>query len=180
MLLVCIPTGFASLIVNNPCLIAIDNKQVGNTTVPETYRFLCQLKSLTTGKPVEISGPKNENEKPEYAVDGIVDIAKYWGTIPAPQWLKVDIQGEYMIDRVQVVPYFDGGRFYQYTVEFSTDGKTWTQVVDASKNTVPGTEKGYLHKFPPTKARYLKVNMLRNSDNPAVHLVEIAAWEAGK
>ena len=41
-------------------------------------------------------------------------------------------------------------------------------------------QQGYTHKFAATKARYVKVNMLKNSDNPAVHLVEVRAFEAGK
>ena len=36
-----------------------------------------------------------------------------------------------------VYAHFDGIRYYQYTVEVSTDNKAWTQVVDASKNTSP-------------------------------------------
>jgi hypothetical protein len=37
-----------------------------------------------------------------------------------------------------------------------------------------------MHTFAPTKARYIRVNMLKNSDNPAVHLVEVRAYEAAK
>ncbi len=160
-----------------------DGKRIGNTTVGNRIRYVHFESSLTTGKPVSASssGGSPENpEKAEYAADGWVDSTKYWGTIPAPQWWKVDLEKEYSVDRIQVVPYFDGNRYYQYTVEVSTDGQKWTQVVDASKNTTPGTEKGYLHKFNPTPARYVKVNMLKNSDNPAVHLVEVRAYEAGK
>ncbi|MCY2926137.1 MAG: family 20 glycosylhydrolase [Planctomycetota bacterium] len=157
-----------------------DGHRLGNTTVGEPLRYVPFEPSLTTGKPVEAAGKVNAKEKPEFAADGMVDIKQFWGTRPAPAWLKVDLQGEYNIARVQVVPYFDGIRFYQYTVEVSTDGKTWTQVVDASKNTTPGTEKGHMHAFAPAKARYIKVNMLKNSDNPAVHRVGVRAWEAGK
>ena len=84
------------------------------------------------------------------------------------------------MDRVQVVPHWDGVRYYQYTVDVSTDGEKWTQVADASKNAEVGTEKGYMHKFDAVKARYVRVNMLKNSSNPAVHLVEVRVYEAGK
>jgi len=139
-----------------------------------------EKKNLTTGKPVTISSKRNENEKPEYAVDGIADTGKYWGTIPAPQWLQVDLEKEVMLDRVHIWPYWDGERHYGYNIEVSTDGKTWVKVVDASGNTETETEKGREHKFKATKARYVKVNMLSNSSNPAVHLVEIQVFEAGK
>lgn len=139
-----------------------------------------EKKNLTTGKPVTISGPRSDTEKPEYAVDGIADTGKYWGTIPAPQWLQVDLEKEVTLDRVHIWPYWDGERHYGYSIEVSTDGKTWTTVVDASKNTETETERGREHKFNPTKARYVKVNMLSNSSNPAVHLAEIQVFEAGK
>jgi hexosaminidase len=136
--------------------------------------------SLTTGKPVQASGPTNDQEKASFAVDGWCDISKFWGSIPSPQWVKIDLEKDYKIDRVQVIPYWDNKRYYEYTVEVSTDGEKWKQVVDASGNAAAGTEKGYTHKFDPVKARYIRVNMLKNSDNPAVHLVEVRAFEAGK
>lgn len=143
-----------------------------------TYRGFEQ--SLSTGKPVEASGPTNDQEKAAFAADGYVDITQFWGSIPAPQWWKVDLGKEYKVSRLHVVPYWDNVRHYQYTVDVSTDGEKWKQVVDASKNAEVGTEKGYMHKFEPVKARYVRVNMLKNSDNPAVHLVEVRVFEAEK
>jgi hypothetical protein len=142
-----------------------------------------QKKNLTTGKPVTISNTRREGDRtdmPENAVDGIADIGKYWGTIPAPQWLQVDLQKEVTLDRLHIWPYWDGERHYTYTIEVSIDGKTWTKVVDASGNTEAETDRGREHKFNPAKARYVKVNMLSNSSNPAIHLVEIQVFEAGK
>ncbi|MCY2931492.1 MAG: family 20 glycosylhydrolase [Planctomycetota bacterium] len=155
-------------------------RQVGNTTIGETYQYRGKVPNLALDKPVETSRPGNAKEKPEYAVDGIVDIGQYWGTKPAPAWIKVDLQAEHTIARVQVVPFFDGMRYYQYTVEASLDGTNWTMIVDGSGNKTPGTDKGYTHAFAPVKARYVKVNLLKNSDNPAVHLVEFRVFPAGE
>ena len=160
-----------------------NGRRLGNTTVGNTMRYVHFEKSLTTGKPVSASssGGSGENpEKAEYAADGWVDGAKFWGSIPAPQWLQVDLENEYSVDRIQVVPYFDGIRYYQYTVSVGTDSNKLIQVVDASTNAVAGTENGYMHKIAPTKARYIRVDVLKNSDNPATHLVEVRAWETGK
>ena len=137
-------------------------------------------RNLALNKPVEASGNKNPGERPEFAVDGSTDIAKYWGTIPAPQWLRVDLEKEYTIDRIHIYPYWDGSRYYQYTIEVSLDGKTWSQVVDASKASTAETDKGHLHVIKPTPARYVKVTILKNSDNPAIHLVELQVFEARK
>ena len=51
-------------------------------------------------------------------------------------------------------------------------------MVDASANTAPATPEGYRHRFDPAPARYIRATMLKNSANPAVHLVEVRAFEA--
>jgi hexosaminidase len=139
-----------------------------------------QEQNLTTGKPVTTSTPHEGTDKPQNAVDGTVKLETFWGASPAPQWLQVDLEKALTLDRIHIFPYWDGARCYQYTIELSTDGSQWTQVVDASQNTRPATWDGTEYKFKPTAGRYIRVNMLKNSDNPAVHLVEIWAYEEGK
>jgi len=59
----------------------------------------------------------------------------------------------------------------------SVDGKAWKKVLDFSKDTVPATAAGYSGKFPQTEARYVRINMLKNSANPFVHIVELIVDE---
>ena len=139
-----------------------------------------QEQNITTGKPVTTSTPNEGADKPENVVDGSVKLETFWGAGPAPQWLQVDLEKVLILDRIHIFPYWDGARYYQYTIELSTDGKQWTQVVDASKNTQPETWDGREHSFKPSPGRYIRVNMLKNSDNPAVHLVELWAYESAK
>ena len=153
---------------------------VGGYTFAPKYHWKGFEQNLTTGKPVISSGGVNKNEPPENAADGWLNIGKYWGTIPAPQWWQVDLQKEYTIDRVRIFPYWDGIRYYQYTISAGTDTNKLIQVVDASNNKTPETDQGRMHQFVPVKARYIRVNMLKNSDNPAVHLVEVRAYEVAK
>jgi hexosaminidase len=153
---------------------------VGGYTFAPKYYWKGFEQNLTTGKPVESSGGKNPKEMPENAADGWVNIDAFWGTTPAPQWWQVDLQGEYNLDRVRIFPYWDGNRYYQYTISVGTDTNHLVQVVDATKNTTPETDQGRMHEFAPTKGRYIRVNVLKNSDNRAVHLVEVRAYEAGK
>ena len=135
-------------------------------------------RNLATSKPVTVSGGTQEKYLPENAVDGRTDTA--WWAKPWPQWLQVDLQEPHTIDRIDIFPYFDGRRYYQYTVEVSTDGKNWTQVVDMSQNTTPHTAAGDVHDIKPTEMRYVRVNMLKNSANEGVHLAEVRVYEVGK
>jgi len=129
--------------------------------------------NLTTEKPVKTSSGDGRA-----AVDGTLDINGYWDAGNSPAWLQIDLKEVHTLDRVQVFPYWDGSRYYQYTVEVSDDGQKWTTVGDMSKNTRPASIDGDLHRFAPTRARLIKVTMIRNSANPSVHLVEVRAYEA--
>lgn len=134
-------------------------------------------KTLTTDKPVTFSDYEAVNN-PLAAVDGFADREIGWWSKPAPTWMTVDLQELHKVDRVNLVTYWDGSRYYQYTIELSTDGQTWTRVVDASANVTKATRQGYTHQFEPTAARYIRVNMLKNSANPGLHVVELRAYAA--
>ncbi len=135
--------------------------------------------NLTTGKPVTASGTE-ASYVPANAVDGSVLLDSAWWASPSPQWLQIDLGETYTLDRATVFPFWDGHRYYQYTVELSTDGKTWTPVVDMSKNTTPSSPKGHSSTFAPAAGRYVRVTMLKNSANMGVHLVEVRVYEAKK
>ncbi len=146
-------------------------------------RYSKQAQGIAVGKPVKVSGGTEEGHPPELAVDGnAVDRneSSWWAAPPTPRWLQVDLEQPTIIDRIHVYPYWDGTRFYQYRVETSLDGKDWTQVVDMSENTAPAKETGDLHTFQPRKVRYVRVNMLHNSANPSVHLVEVKVFKPSK
>ncbi len=140
------------------------------------YKDVSGKPNLATGKPVTVSGGTQGPQVPEFAVDNKLDLGSSWWAGPAPQWLQVDLQKAYGIDKIDVFPYWDGRRYYRYTVEVSLDGKCWKMVADKSQNTVPASSSGDEHKLTPTTARYVRVNMLSNSANEGVHLVELRVW----
>jgi hypothetical protein len=161
-------------------LFGTNGKPIGHFSA-RNFRFLNHEQNLTTGKPVTISGGTQGDNKPEYAVDGTVFRDRAWWAAPGPQWLSVDLQGEYRLDKAAVFPYWDGARSYRYTVEVSLDGKNWTQVVDRSANTRPSTPAGEMHTFKPTPARHARITLLGGSAWPQanpVHLVEFRVYKA--
>ncbi len=139
------------------------------------YTWSRYEKNLTTGKPVTASQTES-TYIPENAVDGSVLLDTAWWSGPAPQWLQIDLEKVYRLNRVAVFPFWDGQRYYQYTVELSTDGTNWTQVVDMSSNTTPAKPEGVESTFKATEGRFVRVNMLKNSANPGVHLVEVRVY----
>ena len=134
--------------------------------------------NLAKDKPVTASHPHQGGGKPELAVDG--NNSTYWGCAHSPTSVTVDLGAEETISSIKVVNYYSDKRYYQYTVEVSTDGKTWNKVADMSNNTDMATEQGTTHKFEQTKARYVRVTMLKNSANPGMHIVELEVYGGGE
>ena len=137
--------------------------------------------NLATGKPVTV-GPSPDRKDGWFAriaVDGRADDADaHWASEgPAPQWLQVDLEKVCPINFINVITYWDGVRYYQWNAEVSVDGRSWKKALDFSDNRTPATAKGDSGKFPKTEARYVRINMLKNSANPFVHVVELIVDE---
>lgn len=135
--------------------------------------------SLTYGKPATAS----INRPPKalaFATDGVIDHDQFLDFSPGPLSLTVDLEKPQSVGRVVLYTYWDGGRYYEYTIELSPDGQKWNMAADASQNKTKATEKGYVHTFPAQTARYIRVTMIRNSANIGLHIVEVRAYPPGK
>ena len=132
--------------------------------------------NVARGKPATSSAPSEGEHKPEHAVDGDTDRGSAWWGRGTPMWFQVDLGKPITIGAVRIYFYWDGRRYYQYTVEVSLDGKTWQRVVDESRNTTPSTPKGFARMFPPVQARYVRVHILKNSVNQSGHIAELKIY----
>jgi len=152
----------------------------------QAYAYLASLPAaddpnLAQGKPVVASVDTEGDHRPERAVDGNWrnrDGSAWFGN-NTPAWLRVDLGKPERIDTAHVYFYWDGARYYQYTLDVSTDLQTWQTVVDARDNTTPATPRGVVHTFEPVEARYVRLNVLKNSANRAVHVVELKLYAPG-
>jgi len=152
----------------------------------EDLTWMNHEKNLTTGKkaaageglPQDSPTPAAEFKTGNAALDGYADKDTHWSLNPYPAWLEVDLENAAMLDQIHLYTWWGDDRSYQYTIALSEDGKTWNTVVDASSNTEKTTDQGYRHTFAPTKARHLRVTMLKNTANSAVHICELRAYPA--
>jgi hypothetical protein len=130
--------------------------------------------SLTTGKPVTCS-PGSTN--PELANDGdFGDPDRFWQCDKPGSWWQVDLGEVKDISTLRVVPYYGRkDRYYQFVVKTSTDGQNWTTYLDLSTNTRNIGIEGATYTGQPTPVRYIKVEMLKNSANQWMQLVEVMA-----
>jgi len=132
-------------------------------------------KNMTTGQRVSAS-TVHKGYEPENTVDGFVDIGKFWDASPYPQWWQVEFDEIQNVKEIHLFTYWDGWRYYQYKIDVSLDGEDWTTVVSASRNKIKATQDGYRHHINPVNTRYIRVNLLKNSANPGVHIVELRAY----
>lgn len=132
-------------------------------------------RGIAVGKPVTSDGGTEGTAVPALITDGRAS-GRFWAAGPGPHWVQIDLEKPTSISKIQIFPYVDGTRYYQYTVQISLDGETWQTVADFSKNTDPSPRRGFTHTFETAKTRYIRVNMTHNSANPSMHLYEVRVF----
>ena len=116
--------------------------------------------------------------------DGIVDT--YWDGITwqveegKEPYVIIDLEDAYIIDKLNVVNYYVGTRYYLYDVYVSVDGEEWTLVADREEvhGTTPSPAAGddYIYETDKPIAQYIKLVGLFNSSNEGFHVKEIRAY----
>jgi len=158
-------------------LIVLNGGNDLKSILPKPPPLPRRVVNLTTGKPVRSSGPAHGSFPLRNLVDGwATKESSWWSAGPTPVWVEIDLRKVVTLASIRVFPYWGDGRYYQYRVELSTDGHAWSCVADMSRNTTPATAKGVLHRFAPCPARFIRVNVLKNSANRNAHLAEIRAF----
>jgi hypothetical protein len=84
-------------------------------------------------------------------VDG--NTATRWSGTPWPQTCQLNLGAAYSINRTELMPY--ANRAYQYRIEVSSDGTTYTQVVNRTTNTTGSAT--FTDSFAAVSARYVRL-----------------------
>jgi hypothetical protein len=157
--------------------------------------------SHTLARPTHRPKPsdvKTQRFAPRNAVDGIVDNRRYWqsgrgfdpsdyegwNSLPLPAWLEVDLQQKRRIDHVRLRFHHPPLRETQdlvpwivrYSVDVSTNGRSWTRVVDETQNVKPVRRAPVLKWFDPVEARFARVNVVSNSARRGAQIVEFGVY----
>ncbi len=126
--------------------------------------------NIALGKPVNGLG-----KGISAVTDGIASAKVHWDGGVAPAHVTVDLEDHYIVTGINLVTYYDGERSYRFEVSVSSDRKNY-QTVACQDTDVVATAEGYSLSFAPVSARYVRVNMTHNSDNPSVHIAELAVY----
>ncbi|WP_168123236.1 RICIN domain-containing protein [Paenibacillus sp. HB172176] len=108
--------------------------------------------NVALNKAVTYSSQQSGNEA-SHIVDG--STSTRWSAQNYPQWVRIDLGQTYAIDKTELVPYMD--RAYQYKIEVSTNGSSYTTIVDRTSNTTGGSLLS--DSFAAVNARYVRLTV---------------------
>lgn len=152
------------------------DESIGNIFFQEYVKVGLE-KSKTTGKPITTSNGANDLSVISFINDGEIARWDHWGDHTDDEnWIIVDLEKEEKISQFKTYTFWDNNRYYEYTIEVSNDHNNWRLVVDRSNNRELSTPEGITDDIEPISARYIKLNLIRNSANPGLHLVEFNAF----
>lgn len=133
---------------------------------------------LSQGAATEASAYVNENEAPQFAVDG--DVTKKWcATGTAPHELVIDLGELQTVSAVDISHAEAGGESpdmntKSYTISVSEDGTNYVEVASITRNTLAVTHD----TFAPTAARYIKLSVVKptQGSDSAARIYEVQVY----
>ena len=139
--------------------------------------------NLALNRPVTVSeGDQTGDSKPENAVDGVDAAASVWGAAePVGSkdhtydcWIVVELEKVFKIDAVKAS--WEGANSCRYTVEASTDGKTFTVLGSYDK---PARQESRTDWFAGKgiEAKYIKVYSTKASTGYGTKLQELYVYD---
>lgn len=154
----------------------------GMIVVTEALETDAALTLVSQGKDTEATAYVNDNEAPQYAVDG--DVTKKWcATGTPPHELTIDLGEEMMIGQVGISHAQAGGEGADmntkaYKISVSADGTDYQEVVSVTKNTAGTT----LDTFTPVSARYVKISVIKptQGSDTAARIYEVEVYGINK
>ena len=137
-----------------------------------------ELTLLSGQKAAEASAYVNENEAPQFAVDG--DVTKKWcATGTPPHELTIDLGEIHTVSQVAISHAEAGGEGADmntkaYTISVSEDGSEYKEVTNVTRNTSGTT----LDTFAPVSARYVKLSVVKptQGSDTAARIYEVEVY----
>jgi hypothetical protein len=136
--------GTISVTANNSCGASVARTLAVTIGTPSA--------NLALNKPATTSTIEGTGFEGSKAVDG--NASTRWASIEAvdPQWIRVDLNATYNINRVKIV--WEAAYASAYEVQVSADGTNWTPIKSVTNNTVLTNDWTGLNG----SGRYIRVN----------------------
>ncbi|PWJ43214.1 polysaccharide lyase family 7 protein [Sediminitomix flava] len=150
-------TGLVTAVSEGTATITVTTTDGGFTDSSViTVRAASTGSNVALNKSVTGTGTPDGTNVPANLVDGNPDTR--WSVSGYPQSATIDLGAVYRIDGTELVCY--GDRAYQYVIEASTNGSSYTTIVDRSNNSTPGSNSApIVDSFSAVNARYVKITV---------------------
>ena len=119
------------------------------------------------------SHSSQESNIPELAIDGKVETRWCASSAKTPSWLQIQFLSMTSLSGMEI-DWEIKDQWARYTIETSRDGKKWTKIFDASKNTEAGTRRD---KVNARYMRYMRINILGQEKNMWPSIREIRFFD---
>lgn len=133
--------------------------------------------NIALNKSITGSGTPDGIHIPLNLIDGDSDTR--WSVSGYPQTAIIDLGENYQVNRTELICYSD--RAYQYKISISnSENGTYTELVDRSDNSTPGTESNpMINVFPSTEGRFIKITVTgaNNYTGSWISLNELKIYE---
>jgi F5/8 type C domain-containing protein len=168
---------FSRLTFRGFCLLAM----IGSFTAQAAGAGNEARTNLALGKPATGSPICKPGEEAGKAVNGKVasKTQDKFCTLQTPSWLRIDLQQVSTITGFTIKHAGAGDESLSmntraFKLRLSSDGSTWTTVVDETGNTQSITE----HRIAPTRARYVELDVSQptQTDDKATRIYEVEVW----
>jgi len=134
--------------------------------------------NIALNRPVNTTRPPEGTHVPAQMVDGNTANGNGYWSSGSPVDITVDLESVRTVAAARLHFYTDGTRYYQHRIDTSVDNESWTLAVDKTKDTSISKPEGVLHSFEPRAARYVKLTVTKNSDNPSIHVNEMTIYSS--
>jgi xylan 1,4-beta-xylosidase len=144
--------------------------KVPNKKISDLTELFPNWMLLSYNKPVEVS-----SELPSHLKSYVADeeIRTFWSakTGNKGEWISMDLEKECTVNAIQInyaenetkIMGRQPGIYYQYLLEYSSNGKNWKTLADKTQNQTD-VPHDYIELTKPVKARYIKLTNFRVPD----------------
>lgn len=137
--------------------ISGEDVKIEEGLITVTSKLKGELKDISLGKTATASGFTNENEAPQFALDGI-DTTKWCAVGNGPHNITIDLGENKNLSAIKIKHAGAGGESSEmntkaYRVEVSEDGNNFKEIVNVGNNTKDET----IDAFKVTKGRYVRI-----------------------
>jgi hypothetical protein len=157
-------------------------KNIKNNTISweeNLDNFLPTEKNVALNKKVYGSLPSSNID---LLTDGNTSTTPYCSISSGEQYVIVDLEDTYYLNKIKVWHYYkDSRRYHDTKTQVSEDGISWTTVFNSNiSGEYSEGSGGKTHNFEPIKARYIKDFLNGSTSDSGNHWVEIEAYDAKK